>query len=167
MDSWTTSAIVRGPKRLSFVDVTDELTKAISHGDLQDGCVVAFCTHTTCLLIVNEWEDGALDDLRARVASLFPDDAYYAHDDLGRRTQNLVEDERRNGPAHVAQMIMGGSSHAIPVAAGAPLLGRWQRLFLFELDEPKDRTVLFHCFGSSATQSLVTNNQNAKPEYAP
>jgi thiamine phosphate synthase YjbQ (UPF0047 family) len=27
------------------------------------------------------------------------------------------------------------------------MLGRWQRLILFEMDEPKDRRVVFHVFG--------------------
>ena len=30
---------------------------------------------------------------------------------------------------------------------GEPAFGRWQRLILFEMDEPKDRQVLFHVFG--------------------
>jgi thiamine phosphate synthase YjbQ (UPF0047 family) len=42
---------------------------------------------------------------------------------------------------------MSATSHAIPVASGEPLLGRWQRLLLLELDDPKDRQVLFHVFG--------------------
>ena len=36
---------------------------------------------------------------------------------------------------------------AIPVLAGEPALGQWQRLILLELDEPKERQVLFHVFG--------------------
>jgi hypothetical protein len=63
-------------------------------------------------------------------------------------------------------MIVGGTSHVIPVADGRPLLGSWQRLFLLELDEPKARSIVFQVFGSS-TQSLVTNNQNARPAYSP
>jgi secondary thiamine-phosphate synthase enzyme len=116
--------------------------------------------------VINEWEDGALEDLRGRLDSLFPPGDYYAHDDLERRTQNLTEDERRNGAAHVAQMIVGGTSHVIPVAEGRPMLGEWQRLFLLELDEPKPRTIVLQFLGSS-TQSLVTNNQNASPAYSP
>ena len=47
--------------------------------------------------------EGALEDLRNRMIHLVPDDVYYAHDDLTRRTQNLDEsDERRNGPAQAA-----------------------------------------------------------------
>ncbi len=115
---------------------------------MTDGCAVAFCAHTTCALLINEWEEGALSDLLHRLDSVVPADAYYAHDDFARRTQNLQEAHvRQNGQAHVTQMIVGGSSHAIPVADGEPLLGRWQRLILLELDEPKDRSIVFHVFG--------------------
>jgi secondary thiamine-phosphate synthase enzyme len=130
------------------VDVTDDLRRAIKDSGVTDGCVVAFCAHTTCALLINEWEDGALADLRFRLESLVPADVYYAHDDLERRTQNLQEGhERMNGQAHVSQMILGAASHAIPVLAGEPTLGQWQRLLLLELDEPKDRSIVFHVFG--------------------
>jgi thiamine phosphate synthase YjbQ (UPF0047 family) len=34
------------------------------------------------------------------------------------------------------------------VSGGEPVFGRWQRLLLLELDEPKDRDVVFHVFGA-------------------
>ena len=148
MRSVTTSVEVAAPERYAYLDLTEELERAIKDSGVTEGSVIAFCAHTTCGLIINEWEDGALEDFRARVLHLVPDDRYYAHDDLGRRTQNLDEShERRNGPAHVKAMLLSASSHAIPVADGAPMLGRWQRLILFEMDEPKDRQVVFHVFG--------------------
>jgi len=135
-------------RRHDVVDVTDELCRAIKDSGVTDGCAVAFCAHTTCALIINEWEDGALDDLRARLDALVPGGVYYAHDDLERRTQNLQEGhERANGQSHVTQMILGATSHAIPVVAGEPMFGQWQRLLLLELDEPKDRSIVFHVFG--------------------
>jgi len=144
----TTTIRVQPRERLDVLDLTDELRRAIKDSGVTEGCAVAFCAHTTCALLINAWEDGALDDLRRRLDSLVPADLYYAHDDLDRRTQNLQEGhERENGRSHVAQMIVGGSSHAIPVSGGEPLFGRWQRLLLLELDEPKDRDVVFHVFG--------------------
>jgi len=87
-------------------------------------------------------------DFRARLEAIVPVDIYYAHDDLERRTQNLQEShERRNGQAHVKQMLLGATSHSIPVADGEPMLGRWQRLMLVELDEPKEREIVFQVFG--------------------
>ena len=51
-----------------------------------------------------------------------PDDVYYAHDDLERRTQNMDEvHERQNGHSHVKAMLLSASSHAIPVVAGEPV----------------------------------------------
>jgi thiamine phosphate synthase YjbQ (UPF0047 family) len=44
-------------------------------------------------------------------------------------------------------MLLSATSHAIPVSAGEAVLGRWQRLILFEMDEPKGRQVVFHVFG--------------------
>jgi secondary thiamine-phosphate synthase enzyme len=146
--SSTQTIQVRPERRRAFVDVTDELRRAIKDSGVTDGCVVAFCAHTTCALLINEWEDGALHDLRERLEAVVPAGVYYAHDDLERRTQNLQEGhERANGQAHVTQMILGATSHAIPVAAGEPLFGQWQRLLLLELDEPKDRSIVFHVFG--------------------
>jgi secondary thiamine-phosphate synthase enzyme len=146
--STTLTIQVRPEGRHDFVDLTDDLRRAIKDAGVTEGCAVVFCAHTTCTLLVNEWEDGALRDFRARLDDLVPDNVYYAHDDLERRTQNLQEGhERKNGQSHVTQMVVGGTSHSIPVIAGEPAFGQWQRLLLLELDEPKDRSIVFHVFG--------------------
>jgi secondary thiamine-phosphate synthase enzyme len=148
LKSVTSSVEVTAVSRHAYLDLTDELQRAIKDSGITDGAVVVFCPHTTCALLINEWEDGALVDFRERMLDLVPEDAYYAHDDLERRTQNLAEPhERQNGHSHVTSMLLSASSHAIPVAGGEPMLGRWQRLILFEMDEPKERRVLFHAFG--------------------
>ena len=148
MKSTTLTIQVRPAARLDVVDLTDDLRRAIKDSGVTEGCAVVFCAHTTCALLINEWEDGVLEDLRTRLRTVVPGDIYYAHDDLERRTQNLQEaHERENGRSHVTQMLLGGTSHAIPVGSGEPLFGRWQRLLLLELDEPKDRDIVFHVFG--------------------
>jgi secondary thiamine-phosphate synthase enzyme len=149
MRSHTFEVEVLAPARHQFVDLTDELMAGLRDAGIAEGCLVAFCTHTTCALMINEWEDGAMDDVAQRLRALVPDDIYYAHDDMTRRTQNFNDEaeERRNGPAHVSQMIVGGTSLTIPVSHGEPAFGKWQRLVLWELDEPKDRKILFHIFG--------------------
>ena len=148
MKSWRVEVTVTPTRRLDVVDVTDDLRRAVKDAGVTEGFVLAFCPHTTSTLLLNEMEDGALVDLRRRLEDLVPDGVYYAHDDLERRTQNLQEGhERANGRSHVTHMLLGGSSHAIPVEAGEPALGRWQRLLLLELDEPKQRTVSLRVYG--------------------
>jgi secondary thiamine-phosphate synthase enzyme len=145
--STTIEVQVQAPHKESFVDITEDLVRAVKDSGVTEGCAVVFCRHTTCALIINEAEDGALDDLRVRLSALVPTEVSYGHDDFERRTQNMHADERRNGRAHVAQMIVGGTSHAIPISGGEPLLGTWQRLFLLELDDPKQRKIVSHIFG--------------------
>lgn len=142
-----TEADVIAPERFGFVDLTDELDASVIASGIEEGCAVAFCRHTTATLIINEWEDGAQHDLRVKLQELAPTERYYKHDDLSCRTQNLQPDEPANGPAHVVAMLMGGASQTLPISEGRLALGRWQRLFLVELDQPKPRTVRFHILG--------------------
>ena len=147
MKSRTIESSIIAERRGGSVDVTEELQRAIKDSAITEGCAVAYCRHTTCGLLINEYEDGALEDLGEHLERLIPANGYFKHDDLEIRTQNLQPQERANGWSHVVQMILGGTSHAIPVSSGEPLLGRWQRLIFVELDEPKDRSLLFHIFG--------------------
>ena len=149
MKTVTTSLLVTPPERYAFLDLTDDLRRAVKDAGITEGLVVAFCAHTTCALLINEWEDGALDDFRRHLTELVPHEgAYYRHDDFELRTQNLHADERKNGHAHVKAMLLSATSHAIPVVDGEPTLGTWQRLLFFEMDEPKERTITLQVFGS-------------------
>jgi secondary thiamine-phosphate synthase enzyme len=146
MTTSTTTIEITADRRFGFTDLTDDLRRAVKDSGVTDGLAVAFVAHTTCALLVNEWEDGALEDFTGRLEALVPGEIYYAHDDMDRRV-DAEEHERPNGRSHVIQMLVGGTSHAIPVGAGEPLLGRWQRLILVELDEPKPRSVHLHVTG--------------------
>ena len=147
MTARMTTIEVTAPERYAYLDLTEELERAIKDSGVTEGAAIAFCAHTTCALLINEWEDGAMADFRTRMASLVPEDSYYAHDNHEIRTQNLHEGERVNGHSHVKAMLLSATSHAIPVTSGEPAFGRWQRLIFFEMDEPKDRQITFQVFG--------------------
>ena len=148
MRSMTTTVEVTASERYGFLDLTDDLRRAIKDAGVTEGAAIAFCEHTTAALLINEWEEGAMADFRRHLTELVPHEGiYYAHDDFDIRTQNMNEDERKNGHAHVKAMMLSATSHAIPVVAGEPGFGRWQRLIFLELDEPKERRVTFQVFG--------------------
>lgn len=146
--SSTTIHTVEATARLGFVDLTPLLERAVRDELVGDGFAIVFSRHTTCALVINELEDGVQSDIAGRLDELFPPSIYYAHDDLSIRTQNLQPGERANGHSHVASMLMGGTSHTIPIAGGELLLGRWQRLLLVELDEPKPREIVFQTYAA-------------------
>jgi secondary thiamine-phosphate synthase enzyme len=149
MKTATSSITVAADERYDYLDLTDDLRRAVKDSGITEGAAIVFCAHTTCALLINEWEDGALADFRRHLTDLVPQDGvYYEHDDFEIRTQNMHEDERKNGHAHVKAMLLSATSHAVPVVAGEPGFGRWQRLILFEMDDPKERTITVHVFGS-------------------
>jgi len=71
----------------------------------------------------------------------------YRHDRFDVRTVNMTPDETPNGHAHCKASLLR-SSEAINIARGRMLLGRWQRIFLLELDRPKERCVSVMVIGS-------------------
>ena len=52
-----------------------------------------------------------------------------------------------NGHAHCRQGLLASSSQSIPIVDGDLQLGRWQRVFLLELDRARERRVLMQVMG--------------------
>ncbi len=139
---------VSAPNRLGIVDITPRIEEVVADAGMPTGIVLIFCRHTTCGVLINEYEDGLGEDLVAHIRSLVPG-GYFAHDDLERRTQNLQgPDEPANGPAHVRQILFGSATQVVPVADGRLRLGRWQRILFFEMDEPRPRDLVVTILGS-------------------
>ena len=82
------------------------------------------------------------EDLAARLSCWAPLDLPYAHDDLSRRTVNVIgERERRNGHAHCRAALLR-SSETLIVEGGRLCLGRWQRVLFVECDGPQPRDLV-------------------------
>jgi secondary thiamine-phosphate synthase enzyme len=129
-----------------FIDVTDDVQEVLARSGVQHGFVVVFSRHTTAAIRINEAEPLLLEDMEAMLARIAPPNVYYRHNDLTIRTVNLVEDEDMNGHSHCQHLLMG-ASEAIPCADGDLLLGTWQRVFLVELDCPREREVIVQIVG--------------------
>ncbi len=130
-----------------FIDITSHIIEAVSQSGVIDGAVAVQTWHTTTGVMINEHEPLLLDDLRAMVARLAPDDIGYAHDDFARRTVNLTPVERRNGHAHCRAALLR-TTEWIPVVGGALTLGRWQSVFLVDFDGPQRRQLSLLIMGS-------------------
>ncbi len=130
-----------------FVDITDGVRGVLARSRVEHGFVVVFSRHTTAAIRINEAEPLLLQDMEAMLARIAPPAVYYRHNDLSIRTVNLTEDEDLNGHAHCQHLLMG-ASEAIPCADGELLLGRWQRIFLVELDAGRSREVIVQIVGA-------------------
>ncbi|HVM34757.1 MAG TPA: secondary thiamine-phosphate synthase enzyme YjbQ [Actinomycetota bacterium] len=133
--------------RLDALDVTDELREAIRASGVAHGSALVFSPHTTCCVLLATPGKEMLDALERAMDGIAPSDGYYAHDDLGIRTENLVDDEPANAPAHIVHAFLGKASESIPVAAGIPLLGEDQRVLFIELDSSRERRYCIQVVG--------------------
>ena len=123
-----------------FVDLTERLEALVVQSGIRFGFVNVQSLHTTAAIVVNENEPLLLTDFAAALERSAPAGAIYRHDDVTVRTVNVTADERVNGHAHCRALILG-SSACINVVYGRLHLGAWQRVFLVELDGPRDREV--------------------------
>lgn len=132
-----------------FRDLTDDVVDTVKRSEVANGMALVYSPHTTCAIVVNERESGFLGDFEELVAGLVPQDRQYRHDDMSIRTENLEDDDHSvpNGHGHLRQTIVGSASEAIPIVDGTLQLGRWQRVFLIELDRPRDRRVFIQVLG--------------------
>ena len=89
---------------------------------------------------MNEHEPLLLEDFAGLLDATAPSQRAYRHDDLSIRRVNLTPGERVNGHAHCRALFLP-SSACLNVVDGALQLGRWQRVFLVELDGPQEREV--------------------------
>lgn len=140
-----------------LVDITERVAEAAAGAGVTDGALLLYCPHTTCGLAVNEAEDGLHEDLAEILEALAPKGRAWAHDDLSRRTQNLTpgEMERPNGWSHVRALLATAPSLTLPIQSGQLALGRWQRVFLVELDGGRSRTVSVHAWGVNRSASVT------------
>ena len=129
-----------------FIDITEWMLRCVRHSGISDGTVTAQSMHTTAAILVNENEPLLLDDLDRILSGWAPADAQYSHDDFERRTANLTPGERPNGHAHARAMALHAST-TLAVIGAEIRLGRWQRIFLVELDGPRSREIVVTTVG--------------------
>ena len=142
---WDTLEVTTGAC-LEFVDITDRITARIQAFGIRQGIVNVQVRHTTAALVVNENEPLLLQDLRDALERAAPRALAYRHDDFAVRTVNMGPGEVPNGHSHCKGLFLG-ASETLNVAGGRLDLGRWQRVFLVELDGARDRTVSLTAIG--------------------
>lgn len=132
-----------------FVDITDRVEAIVAGSGIGDGLVNVQTLHTTTAIVVNEHEPLLHADFEALLSRLAPREASYRHDDMTERSVNLAPGERPNGHAHCRTLLMATSA-LLNLSGGRLQLGRWQRIFLAEMDGPRTREVSVLVLGAEA-----------------
>ncbi len=125
---------------IEFVDLTDRIEALAAEAGFHAGIANIQSLHTTTAIVINEHEPLLLVDFGTLLGRVAPKEAPYRHNDPNARTLPVAPDERPNGHAHCHALLLGPSA-LLNVADGRLQLGRWQRIFLVELDGPREREV--------------------------
>jgi secondary thiamine-phosphate synthase enzyme len=125
---------VRTKKKIERHDITEDVTKAAAKLGVEEGALLVSLPHTTAAVTVGEnWDDDVTHDVERALGAWVPDVRF----DHG----------EGNSPAHFLSEAIGVSC-LVPLAKGKPVLGRWQGIFLIELDGPRERTVRVAAIGA-------------------
>lgn len=132
----TLTVETRGP---GFTDLTRQVSAWLASIRALDGLLTLFVRHTSASLTIQENADpDVLRDLGETLDKLAPRAAGYHHDIEG-------PDDM---PAHIKSMLTAASL-GVPVAAGKPVLGTWQAIYLIEhRDSPHAREIVLHYLGT-------------------
>ena len=120
----TKQVSVRTKGEGDLLDITGEVSEAVSETGLKNGVVTVFVTGSTGALTTIEYEAGLLKDFPDMLERVAPKNLDYEH-------------ERRwhdgNGHSHVRASLIGPSL-TVPFVDGRLTLGTWQQIVFVELD---------------------------------
>ena len=132
-----------------FYDITTEIELILDQSNFDSGILVVFSKHTTAGIVIQENEPLLLQDFSSLLNTIAPKNKEYNHNNFSIRTVHMHEDECPNGHSH-CQHILIGTSETIPVINNSLTLGKWQRIFLVELDADynNDREIIVQLIGN-------------------
>jgi len=112
-------------KRYEMIDITRDVEEFVLESKIRNGLCLVFAPHATAAIVVNEHEEGLIEDLLSLIKEVFPRNGRWRH--------NLIDD---NAAAHLGSAFLG-SERVFPVINGRLVRGTWQHIFLVEMDGPR------------------------------
>ena len=129
---------VKSKEELDIINITDQVSRAISESSIKNGVVNVFVPGSTASVSTIEFEPNLVKDFKDAMERLVPSGIKYRH------TETWGDD---NGKSHVRATMMGPGT-TIPFKDKKLLLGQWQQLALIDFDVPaRTREVILQIIG--------------------
>jgi secondary thiamine-phosphate synthase enzyme len=141
MKVFNTSFTLSTEERCEVSDITKLVREVIQQSPVANGIALINTLHTTCALLINEFQSALIDDLKNLIDRLVPERAGYRHDD-----PRYSDCERGNACAHLRAALLGRSI-AVGLANGELVLGRFQSVIFAEMDGPRKREISVQVMG--------------------
>src|ERR687887_266555 len=122
---------LRTERRTQLVDITAQVQEPRAAPDGAAAALV-YVPHTPAGVTINEHADPAVArDFEAALERIVED---------GWRWQHVEDPDGPNAPSHIRASLMSPEV-LVPIEGGKLALGRWQGIFFFEVDGPRERRV--------------------------
>ncbi|NOT63672.1 MAG: YjbQ family protein [Acidobacteria bacterium] len=136
MKSHTKYLVFQTPKRRDYLNITDEVARALDESGVEEGFALVSAMHITASVYVNDAEDGLIADIDEWLERLAPMREDYRHHLTG-------ED---NGDAHLKNLLMHHQV-IVPITKGRLDLGTWQQVYYAEFDGMRRKRVIIKIIG--------------------
>ncbi len=138
MKSHTEYLWMNVPSRRGFVNITSEVSAAVTRSGVREGMVLVNAMHISASVFINDEESGLHHDYDVWLEKLAPHapTSQYRHNDTG-------ED---NADAHLKRQVMGREV-VVAITNGALDFGPWEQIFYGEFDGRRKKRVLVKVIG--------------------
>ena len=136
MKSYTEYLWFNTKKQREFINITDEVEKALEKSQIKEGLILVSAMHITAGVYVNDAESGLIADIEEWLEKLAPSRRDYRHHRTG----------ETNGDAHLKNLLIGHEV-VVPVTNGKLDFGPWQQVYYAEFDGQRRKRVLIKVIG--------------------
>ena len=136
MKSHTRFLTFKTRKRRDFVNITNDVAKALAESGIREGLALVSAMHITASVYINDAEDGLIHDIEKWLEELAPARPDYKHHQTG-------ED---NADAHLKNLLLHHQV-LVPVTDGELTLGTWQQIYYAEFDGQRSKRVIVKIIG--------------------
>ena len=138
MKSYREELWLEVPKRRAFVNITDEVERALAKSGIREGLCLVNSMHITSSVFINDDERGLHTDLERWLEGLAP------HEPVAQWKHNLTGED--NADAHLKRTIMGHQVN-VTITGGKLDLGPWEQIFYAEFDGRRKKRVVLKVMG--------------------
>jgi len=123
-------------KQREFINITEEVQKALEKSQIKEGLILVSAMHITAGVYVNDAESGLIADIEEWLEKLAPFRRDYRHHHTG----------ESNGDAHLKNLLIGHEV-VVPVTNGRLDFGPWQQVYYAEFDGQRRKRVIIKVIG--------------------
>ena len=135
--------VIDTDQRIELIDLTNRIMEFVQRFNVREGLVSIWSMHTTCTLLINEFQVALLSDIKRFLEQMVARDAEWMHNN-----PDHSDCDRMNADSHLRAMLLGHNL-TLQVSGGEVVLGQWQRILMAELDGPRARSLRIQIFGVS------------------